>query len=217
LHPFLLSIWVAVWAGTIALIIGTIIAWGLVQSRSPRKWIVEALVITPLILPPTLLGYYLLVLLGQRGLGPVIERWFGFRFIFSVQGAILAATITALPLVTQAVQASLGDVGRQVKDAARVDGAAEWQVFLFVSLPLAWRGILAGAILGFLRAMGDFGATLMIAGNIPGRTQTIAMAIYDATQANDMTRANEYALLLSFVAFGMLFLAMKLRHKAELT
>jgi molybdate transport system permease protein len=215
LHPFLLSIWVAAWAGAIALIIGTIIAWGLVQSRSPRKWMVEALVITPLILPPTLLGYYLLVLLGQRGLGPVIEQWFGFRFVFSVQGAILAATITALPLVTQAVQASLGDVGHQVKDAARVDGAAEWQVFLFVSLPLAWRGILAGAILGFLRAMGDFGATLMIAGNIPGRTQTIAMAIYDATQANDMTRANEYALLLSFIAFGMLFLAMKLRQKVD--
>jgi molybdate transport system permease protein len=215
LPPFLLSIWIALWAGTLALILGTALAWGLTRSRSPRKWILEALVLTPLILPPTLTGYYLLVLLGQRGLGPIIERWFGFRFIFSVQGAILAATITALPLVTQVVQSSLGDVGRQVQEAARVDGASEWQVFLRISLPLAWRGLLAGGILGFLRAMGDFGTTLMIAGNIPGRTQTMAMAIYDAAQANDLARANQYALILSAVAFGLLFIAMKLRQRVD--
>ncbi len=162
-----------------------------------------------------MLGYYLLVLLGQRGLGPYIERLFGFRFVFAWPGAVVAASITALPLVLTTVQISFADISKEIEDAARVDGCSEWQLFFRVSIPIAWRGIVAGGLLGFLRALGEFGATLMVAGNIPGRTQTLAMAIYDAVQANDLTRANSLALLLTSIAFGLMFLVLQVNRRMD--
>jgi molybdate transport system permease protein len=213
--PFALSLWVSSWAGMTALIFGTLIAWVLVRGKFKGKWIAEGLVMAPLILPPTLMGYYLLTLLGQRGLGPWIEQVFGFRIVFTIQGAIIAATIAALPLVVQTVQTSIASISREIEEAARMDGCTRWGLFWHIELPLIRRGLLAGGVLGFLRAMGDFGTTLMVAGNIPGRTQTMSMAIYDAAQANNIPLANQLALVLTSIGFGLIFLVIRLRKKEE--
>lgn len=211
--PLVVSLWVSTLAGFMALVLGIALAWLLVRKDFRGKSFLEGLTLLSLVLPPTVLGYYLLVLLGQRGLGPYIERLLGVRFVFALPGAVVAAAITALPLVLQTVRLSFAEISREVEDAARVDGCSEWQLFWRVMLPIAWRGVLAGGLLGFLRALGEFGATLMVAGNIPGRTQTLAMAIYDAVQANDFARANNLALLLIGLAFGLLFLVLRLNRR----
>lgn len=213
--PLALSLWVSTWAGLSALILGTLVAWILVKIPFKGKWLAEGFVMAPLVLPPTLLGYYLLVVLGQRGLGPVTEQLFGFRFVFSLPGGIVAATVTALPLVIQTVQVSIAEINREIEEAARVDGCTEWNIFWQITLPIIRRGLLAAGVLGFLRALGDFGATLMVAGNIPGRTQTMTMAIYDAVQANDIARANQLALMLTIVGFGLIFVVLRLKKKGD--
>jgi molybdate transport system permease protein len=215
LSPLTISLWVASWASALALVFGAVVAWILVKIPFKGKWIVEGLVMAPLVLPPTLLGYYLLTLLGQRGIGPWVEQVFGFRIVFSLWGAVAAATVAALPLVTQTLQVSLSAISREIEEAGRLDGSTEWGMLRYIYIPMIWRGLLAGAVLGFLRALSDFGATLMVAGNIPGRTQTMSMAIYDAVQANDLNRANELALILSALGFGLLFLVLRLRNKQE--
>jgi molybdate transport system permease protein len=213
--PLVLSLWVSLWAGVIALILGTLIAWVFAKGKFKGKWIAEGFVMAPLLLPPTLVGYYLLTLLGQRGLGAWLEQVFGFRIVFSIQGAIIAATVTALPLVVGTVQASFSTIPREIEEAARMDGCDTWNLFWLIDVPLIWLGLLAGGVLGFLRAMGDFGATLMVAGNIPGRTQTMSMAIYDAVQANNLPLANQLALILTTIGFGLIFLVVRLRQKAD--
>jgi molybdate transport system permease protein len=213
--PLALSLWISSWAGMLALLIGTFLAWLLIRMDVRAKWLLEGLTLLSLVLPPTVLGYYLLVLLGQQGLGPMLQQTLGIRFVFTWQGAVVAATIAALPLVIQTVRISLAEVSHEVEEAARVDGCNGWQLFLRISLPIAWRGILAGALLGFLRALGEFGATLMIAGNIPGRTQTLPIAIYDSLQAGNIAQANQQAMLLAGMAFGLLFLALWLRRLFE--
>jgi molybdate transport system permease protein len=213
--PLVLSLWVSSWASLAALLLGTLIAWVLVKIPFRGKWIAEGFIMAPLVLPPTLLGYYLLTLFGQRGLGPWVEQVFGFRIVFSLWGAVIAATVAALPLVIQTVQVSIASLSREVEEAGRLDGCTEWGLFRYIYLPLIWRGLLAGGVLGFLRALGDFGTTLMVAGNIPGRTQTMSMAIYDAVQANNLSRANELALILSSIGFGLLFFVLRLRQKTD--
>ncbi len=197
----------------IALVLGTIIAWVLVKVKFKGKWIAEGLIMSPLILPPTLVGYYLLTFLGQRGIGAWLEQTFGFRIVFSIYGAIIAATVTALPLVVQTIQVSVASIAREIEEAAHMDGCTRWDLFWLIDLPIIWRGLLAGGVLGFLRAMGDFGTTLMVAGNIPGRTQTMSMAIYDATQANNISQANQLALILTSIGFGLIFFVIRLRQK----
>lgn len=211
--PLALSMWVAFLAGLLALAIGVALAWLLVKRDFRGKALIEGITLLSLVLPPTVLGYYLLVLLGQRGLGSVVERILGFRFVFAWPGAVVVAFLVALPLVLQTARVSFAEISKEIEDAARVDGCTEGQLFWQVMLPIAWRGILAGGLLGFLRALGEFGATLMVAGNIPGRTQTLAMAIYDAVQANDLARANSLAFLLTVIAFALLFLVLWLNRQ----
>jgi len=211
--PLAISLWVSTLAGIIALILGIGLAWLLVRKEFRGKGIIEGLTLLSLVLPPTVLGYYLLLLLGQRGLGPLIEQILGVRFVFAWPGAVVAASITALPLVLQTVRISFADISKEVEDAAFVDGCTEWQLLWRVMLPIAWRGVVAGGLLGFLRALGEFGATLMVAGNIPGKTQTLAMAIYDAVQANNMAAANGFALILIAIAFGMLSITLWLNRR----
>lgn len=199
----------------IALFLGTIIAWVLVKVKFKGKWIAEGLIMSPLILPPTLVGYYLLTILGQRGIGAWLEQTFGFRIVFTIQGAVIAATITALPLVIQTIQVSIASISREIEEAGRMDGCTRWELFWHIDLPLIWRGLLAGGVLGFLRAMGDFGTTLMVAGNIPFKTQTMSMAIYDATQANNLPLANQLALILSSIGFGLIFVVVRLRQATD--
>jgi molybdate transport system permease protein len=213
--PLAISAWVTTWAGSLALVFGLYLGWLLAKRQFPGKILVEVMVMLPLVLPPTVLGYYLLSGLGQRGLGPWVEELTGLRFVFSLPGAVVAAGVAALPLVVQAIRASLLGVDQEIEEAGRIDGCSEWHLFWWVSFPIAWRGILAGAILGYLRALGDFGATLMVAGNIPGRTQTLSMAIYDAVQANDLLTANRYVVLLTILVGIFLFIVTRLGQQRD--
>ena len=195
LSPLLLSLKVAGLATVAALLLGTPVAWLLARVRFPGKAVLESLVVIPLILPPTVTGYYLLLLLGRHGfLGRFLEETFDIALIFTWQGAVLASTIAALPLFIKATQGAFEGIDRRIEDAARTFKPA-LIVLATITLPLAWRVLLAGSILAFARAMGEFGITLMIAGSIPGRTQTLALAIYDAVQANQPQEANAMAIL----------------------
>jgi molybdate transport system permease protein len=155
-----------------------------------RDWL-EALSTLPLVLPPTVLGYYLLVLVGRQGwIGGWLQETLGLSLIFTWQGAVLAAVIVSVPLVLKSSRAAFEEVDQGLENVARTLGLSEWTVFLRVSFPLAWRGILAGTMLAFARAMGEFGATLMEAGNLPGKTQTLSLAVYDAVQAGGESLAS---------------------------
>ena len=150
----------------------------------------------PLVLPPTVLGYYLLVLIGTRGpIGRVFEA-LSVSLAFTWRAAVIAAWLGSIPLLIKAAQAGFDGVDVRLEQAARTLGRSEWSIFWSVTLPLAWRSITAGVVLAFCRAFGDFGITLMVAGSIPGKTQTLPLAIYDHVQANEMPQAN----LLSLVA-----------------
>lgn len=163
-----------------------------------------------MILPPTVLGYYLILLIGRRGLiGPWLND-LGIRLIFSWQGAVVAATIVVFPLIYKSSRAALEAVDVRLENAARTLGASESKVFFLISLPLAWRGIMAGTMLAFARGMGEFGATLMIAGNIPGKTQTLALAIYDAFQAGNDDQATVLVVVTSVTCLTILVTADRL-------
>ena len=178
--PLFISIKVAGIATLLAVVIGLALSF-LLSRTFPGKALIEALVTAPLVLPPTVLGYYLLVLLGSQGpLGAFLEKNFGIELVFTWQGAVIAATVASLPLFVRTCLPALEAVDSGMLDAARTLGASEMKVFFSVMLPLAWRGVLAAIALAFARALGDFGTTLMVAGNIPGKTQTMPIAIYDA-------------------------------------
>ena len=165
----------------------------------------------PLVLPPTVLGYYLLVVVGRRGwIGGWLEDTLGIRLVFTWQGAVLAAAIVAFPFVCKSARAAFENVDVQLEQAARVLGLGAAAVFFRITLPLAWRGILAGVLLAFARAFGEFGATLMVAGSIPGRTQTLSIAVYEAVQAGQDDLANLLVLLTSTACIAVLLLAGRL-------
>jgi molybdate transport system permease protein len=204
--PIKLSFMVAGVATLIALSAGSALAWVLARKRFPGRDVVDALVTLPLVLPPTVLGYYLLVLLGTRSwFGAFLYNRFGIRLTFTVTAAIIAATIHALPLVTKSLRAAFEGVDRQLEAAARTLGLNQRRVFIRVTLPLAWRGVLAATALSFARALGDFGVTIMIAGNIPGKTQTASVAIYDAVQAGRDNEAFTLSVIVSVIAVVMLY------------
>jgi molybdate transport system permease protein len=214
LVPLWLTLKVAAWATLIAFVFG--LAWAYVLTRF-RVWgreAIDAVFTLPMVLPPTVLGYYLLVLVGRRSaVGAWLEDTFGVSLIFTWQGAALAASIVAFPMVFKAARAAFEDVEHQLEKAARLLGANEWKVFFRVTLPLAWRGILAGSMLAFARAMGEFGATLMIAGSIPGETQTMSIAIYEAVQAGRDDVANFLVAVTSLVCILVLLASGKLLRR----
>jgi len=183
-QPLLLTLKVASLATFFSFLAGVAVAALLTRCRFfGRDWL-DAFLTLPLVLPPTVLGYYLIVLLGRNGwLGRWLYDTLGISLMFTWQGAVVAAAVVSLPLTFKGARAALEGVDPNLEKAARTLGSSEWGVFFRVSLPLAWRGILAGVMLAFARAMGEFGATLMIAGNIPGKTQTLSLAVYDAVEA----------------------------------
>ncbi|MFZ6640197.1 molybdate ABC transporter permease subunit [Undibacterium sp. TC4M20W] len=207
----LLSLKVAGWATLLNLIFGIGVGYLLARKRFLGRDLLDTILTLPMVMPPTVLGYYLLVLLGRRSaLGAWLQDHFGFSFIFTWQGAVIAAAIVAFPLVFKPARAAFEAVDGQLEQAARVLGVSEMAVFFRVTLPLAWRGILAGVLLAFARALGEFGATLMVAGSIPGKTQTLSIAVYEAVQAGQDDVANTLVLLTSAVCIVVLLLAGKL-------
>jgi len=206
-----LTLKVAGWATAINLVLGVGVGYALSRWRFPGRDVLDALLTLPMVMPPTVLGYYLLVVIGSQG---VVGAWllqnFGIRLIFTWQAAVIAATIVAFPLVFKAARAAFENVDPQWEDAARTLGLSEWSIFLRVSLPLAWRGILAGLLLAFARALGEFGATLMVAGSIAGQTQTLSIAVYEAVQAGQDDTANFLVMVTSLVCMAVLLSAGRL-------
>jgi molybdate transport system permease protein len=208
--PLLLSLKVAGWATAIDVVLGVAVAFGLSRWRSPARELVDSLLTLPLVMPPTVLGYYLLVLLGRRGaIGAWLDK-FDIQLVFTWQGAVIASAVVAFPLVLKSARTAFETVDPQFDRAARTLGISEAAVFFRVTLPLAARGILAGALLAFARALGEFGATLMIAGNLPGRTQTLSVAVYAAVQAGDDSTANILVIVTSVTCVGTLLAAGRL-------
>jgi molybdate transport system permease protein len=186
LTPLLLTLKVALLATLLAFAAGVAGGFVLARARFLGKETVDAVLTLPMVLPPTVLGYYLLVLIGRNSaFGGWLEDRLGIALIFTWQGAVVAAAVVSFPLVLKAARAAFESVEPNLENAARTLGQGEAAVLLRVTLPLAWRGILAGTLLALARAMGEFGATLMVAGNIPGRTQTLSLAVYDAVQSGD--------------------------------
>jgi len=206
-----LSLKVALWATAIDLVLGVAVGFALARLRFRGRELVDSILLLPMVLPPTVLGYYLLVVVGRRGwLGAWLESRFGIHLIFTWQGAVLAAAVVAFPFVCKSARAAFETVDAQLEEAARVLGLGPAAVFFRVTLPLAWRGILAGALLAFARSLGEFGATLMVAGSIPGKTQTLSIAVYEAVQAGQDDLANLLVLMTSVACIVVLLLAGRL-------
>src|SRR5690606_34807898 len=205
--PLCLSLKVAGWATLLACVLGIGLAYAL--SRWQSRWcdLLDSVLTLPMVLPPTVIGYYLLVLLGRRS---SVGQWLsglGIELVFTWQGAVIAATVVAFPMVLKAARAAFENVDPTLEDGARVLAVGAVGVFFRVSLPLARRGILAGVLLAFARALGEFGATLMIAGSIPGRTQTLSIAIYEAVQAGNDEHANVLVLVTALTCVVLLLVA----------
>jgi molybdate transport system permease protein len=205
LFPVFLSLRVAAIATLVTLLAGVPAAWIMAKRRFPGRDLLSAALLTPLVLPPTVLGYYLLTLIGSQGpIGRVLARS-NIELAFTWRAAVLAAAVGSFPLLIKTAQAGFESVDARLEQAARTLGRSELSVFWTISAPLAWRSILAGSVLAFCRALGDFGITLMVAGNIPGRTQTLPLAIYDHVQANQLEEA--HALSLVSVAIVVILIA----------
>ena len=206
-----LSLKVAGWATAINLVLGVAAGYALARARFVGRDLLDALLTLPMVLPPTVLGYYLLVLVGRRGwLGGWLHETFGIQLIFTWQGAVIAASLVAFPLVMKAARAAFESVDTRLEQAARVLGLSEAAVFFRVTLPMAWHGILAGVLLAFARALGEFGATLMVAGSIPGKTQTLSIAVFEAVQAGQDDQANLLVLISSVTCIAVLLAAGRL-------
>jgi len=206
-----LTLKVALWATALNLVFGVGVGYAMARWRFAGREVLDAVFTLPMVMPPTVLGYYLLVLIGSQGpIGAWLLQHFGIRLIFTWQGAVIAAMVVSFPLVFKGARAAFETVDAQLEDAARTLGIHEIAVFFRISLPLAWRGILAGLLLSFARALGEFGATLMVAGSIPGRTQTLSIAVYEAVQAGQDEVANFLVVLTSITCIAVLLAAGRL-------
>lgn len=206
-----LSLKVAGCATLLDLLLGVGVGFLLARGRFVGRDLLDTVLTLPMVMPPTVLGFYLLVLVGRRGwLGAWLHDSFGINLIFTWQGAVIAASLVAFPLVFKPARAAFEAVDGQLEQAARVLGVSEAAIFFRVTLPLAWRGILAGVLLAFARALGEFGATLMVAGSIPGKTQTLSIAVYEAVQAGQDDVANTLVLITSVVCMVVLLAAGRL-------
>jgi molybdate transport system permease protein len=206
-----LSLMVALGATLIVAVVGSALGWILARTRLPgRDWI-DAILMLPLVLPPTVTGYYLIALLGRRGLiGETLHTTFGISIPFTPAACLLAAVVMSLPLMIRAARVAFEGIDRSHERVASTLGLGTAAVFLRVSLPLARRGLLAGLILSFARALGEFGATLMLAGNIQGHTQTLPLAIYEALMAGEDRTALTLSLLLTAISCVVIVVATRL-------
>jgi molybdate transport system permease protein len=211
-----LSIRVAIAATVLNALIGIPLAYLLARRVFRGRALVDLLVTLPLVLPPTVTGYYLIVLLGRRGwLGGPVYALTGWSVAFTWYAAVIAATVMALPLLVRTARAAIESVDHELEKAAYTLGRSEWRTALEVTLPLARNGIIAGLVLAFARALGEFGATLMLAGNIPGKTTTVPLAIYTAVQTGEMNEAALLVLALTVLSCLVLVLAGRLGARAR--
>jgi molybdate transport system permease protein len=212
-YPIILSLKVAVVSSLFVLFIGGLAAWGMSRRNFRGKTLLETTFLLPLVLPPTVVGFILLVLLGKKSwIGYLMENFFNQSIIFTWGAAVIASIVVAFPLVYQTMKTGFSSVNKDLEDAGRSTGANEWQVLRYITLPLAWRSVTAAYILGFARGLGEFGATLMIAGNIPHKTQTLPTAIYIAVESGDQTLAWCWAGAIIVISFGLMFFA---NHKPK--
>ena len=190
---------------------GLAFAYLLAKFDFKGKELLDAVLTMPLVLPPTVTGYYLIILLGRNGIiGGFIYEFTGWTIVFTWQGAVIAATVVSLPLMIKAARASIESVNPNYEIASYTLGKSKIETFLRITLPLAKRGIIAGLVLSFARALGEFGATLMIAGNIPGKTQTMPLAIYEAVASGDDRRAQILALILTAISIAAVYFTNKI-------
>ncbi|MHA6480827.1 molybdate ABC transporter permease subunit [Paenibacillus sp. strain BS8-2] len=205
--PIKLSLLVTLLASVVAALLGIAAAWWMSRGKFRGKTLIDTVFLLPLVLPPTVVGFLLLMLLGRRSwVGQAIEWLFSAPVIFSSWAAVIAAVVVAFPLVYQTMKVGFDSVDRELEQSARSMGASDPQVFRLITLPLAWRSLMTGYILGFARGLGEFGATLMIAGNIPGKTQTVPTAIYVAVDAGRMSMAWAWTIGIIVISFLMLLL-----------
>jgi molybdate transport system permease protein len=209
-----LSLLVASIATLVVTIVGTALGYILARTRFPGRDSIDALCMLPLVMPPTVVGFYLLGIFGKRGwLGQYIYGWTGWSPVFTWEGAVIAAAVIALPLMIKTSRAALENIDTTYESVAYTLGKSKLETIFSVTLPLAWRGLLAGMALAFTRAAGEFGATLMLAGNIPGKTQTMPLAIYQATQNGDDNVATGLVILLTVTSFISIWSINKLGAK----
>lgn len=203
--PIWLSLKIAVIAGITVIIIGTLAGRLLARRNFKGKVIFETFLMLPMVLPPTVIGFFLVVIFGKNSpIGQAFEWLFHQPIIFTWWAAVIASAVVAFPLIYQSAKSGFEGVNSDIEEAARVDGAGEWRIFLFITIPLASKALISGSILSFARALGEFGATLMFAGNIPGKTQTIPTAIYIAIDSGNMTMAWLWVISIVIISFVMM-------------
>lgn len=205
LSPILLSLKIATIATIFSFVLGVFFAYILNRKRVPGKSIWETLLIMPMVLPPSVMGYLLLIAFGKRGLiGGFLLETFHIQIVFTWVAAVIASCIVSLPLMYQNAKSAFVSLDPIYEKAARTLGSSEWRIFRTVIFPLAWPGIISGIALSFARAIGEFGATLMVAGNIPGKTQTIPTAIYFAVESGKTDMANRLVLIMTVFSFALI-------------
>ncbi|WP_339250163.1 molybdate ABC transporter permease subunit [Sporosarcina sp. FSL W8-0480] len=201
--PLFLSMKVAAISTSIVFLTGVYFAHLFTRKSFFGKSIIESFFMLPLVLPPTVVGFALLVLFGKKGwIGSWLLEWFDFQVVFTWIGAVIASIVVSFPLMYQSATAAFGSLDSRLENAARTMGASEWRVFWTVAFPLAWPGLLAGLVLSFARGLGEFGATLMLAGFIPGKTDTIPMAIYFAVESGQMEQATFWVVIIVALGFS---------------
>lgn len=206
LSPLWISLKISLTATLITFIGGVIIAYGIYNYQGKWRWLLEGFFLIPLVLPPTIVGFILLIFLGKHGIiGSTLSQW-GITLVFSWYGGVITAVVMGFPIMFRSTLGAFEQIDSNLLDSARVEGAKEIAVFSYIVIPLAMRGILSGIVLTFARILGEFGATLMVAGNIPRQTQTIPMAIYFAVQAGEIQEAWFWAIAILILSLGMIYL-----------
>ena len=213
LSPIWLSLKIATISGVVVILIGTLVGRLLARKNFKGKAILETILMLPMVLPPTVIGFFLIVIFGKNSMaGQAIVWLFKQPIIFTWWAAVIASIVVAFPLMYQSAKSGFQGVNLEIEEAARIDGANEWRIFLFISIPLASKALISGSILSFARALGEFGATLMFAGNIPGETQTIPTAIYIAIDSGNMKMAWLWVISIVIISF-MLLLTVRVKKE----
>ncbi len=216
LFPLYLSFYVAVTASIISLFLGLPIAYLLSKGRSKTTDFIDTLTNLPIVLPPTVLGYYLLVLFGRQSpIGLFLENTFDIMIVFTPTGAVIAATVVSMPYLIKSSKTAFMEINEDYLNAARLLGRSEFSIFCTIVMPISWRGIASGVTMSFVRALGDFGTTLMVSGSIPGKTMTMPIAIYDALQAGNKEMSTLLVLIMTSIAAFVLFTINRLEKRME--